>query len=291
MSNPNPSEAWLETPEGEHLLLRGNYSLGRSSDNQFVVASERASRRHAVIHAQEGGEFWLADLGSANGTFLNSRRLVRPTRLKDGDIVTVAHASLTFHQTTSLDTESDEGQPSQMTIVDVRTEPCWLLVADLEDFTGVSQRLAPDALAALVGRWVRTCKEQIEGRGGVINKYLGDGFLAFWRADEGSAVKVAEAVRGLRAARKKSEISFRVILHHGRVALGGAASMGEESLMGPEVNFIFRMEKVASFEKIAICASAAAQPLLADHLTMTPVPGEHELKGFSKRYRFFEVEP
>jgi hypothetical protein len=36
------------------------------------------------------------------------------------------------------------------------------------------------------------------------------------------------------------------VVHFGPVAIGGIASMGEESLMGGEVNLIFRLEKLAS---------------------------------------------
>jgi hypothetical protein len=38
---------------------------------------------------------------------------------------------------------------------------------------------------------------------------------------------------------------FRVVIHLEPVAVGGVASMGEESLIGKEVNFIFRLEKLA----------------------------------------------
>lgn len=289
MTLPSSNDAWLESSSGTVVPLRGNCSLGRSSENHVVIASERVSRRHAIIHAQDGGEFWLADLGSSNGTFINERRLVRPTLLRTGDIIGIGHERLTFHSATAP-VESDDEGVSQMTVVDVRTEPCWLLVADIEDFTGLSQRLSPDELAALVGRWVRLCKEQIEGQGGVINKYLGDGFIAFWHEEPGAAEQVARAMQGLLKAHRASDIKYRIILHYGQVALGGTASMGEESLMGPEVNFVFRMEKVASVNKVAFCLSGAAQPHLASLLPIIPMPGEHELKGFSGTHRFFALE-
>jgi adenylate cyclase len=289
MSLPSSTEAWLESSSGTVVPLKGNCSFGRSSENQVVIASERVSRRHAIIHAQDGGEFWLADLGSSNGTFVNERRLVRPTLLRSGDVIGIGQERLTFHSPSAPPESDDESGVSQMTVVDVRTEPCWLLVADIEDFTGLSQRVTPDALAALVGRWIRLCKEQIEGQDGTINKYLGDGFIAFWHGAD-SAEKVAKAMNGLLQARKTSELKYRVILHFGPVALGGAASMGEESLMGPEVNYVFRMEKVASAQKVAFCLSDAAEPLLAGLLPIVPMAGEHELKGFSGHHRFFALE-
>ncbi len=290
MNPPTNSDAWLENSAGENVELKGNCSLGRASENNVPIASERASRRHAIIHAQEGGEYWLADLGSSNGTFLNDRRLAHPTRLRKGDRIQIAHAVFTFHQDEAKAAEEEESMLSQMTVVDVRTEPCWLLIADLVNFTPLSQKLPPDDLAALVGRWVRTCKEQIERNGGVINKFLGDGFMAFWRGGTDVTEKVIIAAQGLRAAQTASEIEFRVILHYGKVALGGAASLGEESLMGPEVNFAFRMEKVAGEQAVPFCLSQNAQTVLGERVAYSEVPGEHPLKGFPGQYRFFALQ-
>jgi adenylate cyclase len=290
MNPPSGCDAWLEIADAPAVPLAGNCSLGRSSDNQVVIASERASRRHAIIHAQEGGEFWLADLGSSNGTFLNDRRVTQPTRLKNEDTIKIAHATLTFRQNTvRVGDEDDIGASSQMTVVDLRTEECWLLIGDVANFTPLSQRMPPDDLAALMGRWIRTCKEHIERNGGAINKFLGDGFMAFWKGGPGALPKVAAAANGLRAAQLASDLEFRLVLHFGKVAMGGAASVNEDSLMGPEVNFAFRMEKAASGLKVPFCVSEGAQKLASNALTLNAVPGEHELKGFPGKYRFFAL--
>ena len=288
MSTPSASETWLENAAGERFPLGGNFSFGRSADNQFVILSERVSRRHAVIHAQEG-EYWLADLGSTNGTSLNGRRLIRPTRLREGDQVAIAGTSLTFHQTEATGAPGEAEAAFDVTVMDVRTAPCWLMVADLADFTTLSQRVAPEALATLVGGWIRVCREQIETHGGVINKYLGDGFIAFWQGDESAAGRLAGALTSLREVRRTSEIGFRVVVHFGDVALGGGGSHTEESLMGPAVNYVFRMEKAAGAEGADICVSAAAEKHLGTRLALTALPGRHELKGFAGQHSFFAL--
>ena len=80
----NP-KAWIEKMSGDTVPIHGDFGLGRSNDNQLQVEGRGVSRRHALIHLQNGREYWLADLGSRNGTFLNDRRLSRPTRLSNGD--------------------------------------------------------------------------------------------------------------------------------------------------------------------------------------------------------------
>ena len=57
----------------------------------------RVSRPHARISFAEG-QYWIEDLGSANGTFLNDRRLPGgvPTRLRNGDRVRIGKVQCTF---------------------------------------------------------------------------------------------------------------------------------------------------------------------------------------------------
>ena len=49
--------------------------IGRSHDNQFVIDDLTISNVHAAFTLAPNGVLWLADLGSRNGTFVNSVRL------------------------------------------------------------------------------------------------------------------------------------------------------------------------------------------------------------------------
>src|ERR1700736_2962990 len=93
--------AWLET-SGEKFPIQGNSSIGRSSKNLIVIESQKVSRRHALINVQNVGEFWLIDLGSSNGTFLNGRRLHQPVQLNDRDQLAIGDSSFTFLQPTEI---------------------------------------------------------------------------------------------------------------------------------------------------------------------------------------------
>jgi adenylate cyclase len=146
--------------------------------------------------------------------------------------------------------------------------------------------LDSDQLAVLIGGWIATCKEILEAHEGMIDKYLGDGFFAYWRDDENATKNVAAALAPLKQAQARNEPRFRLALHCGSVAIGGVPSMGEESLMGKDVNFVFRMEKLAGSLGISLLISAAANAKLAPFMLAEPA-GNHELKGFEGQHEFF----
>ncbi|MEY2505016.1 MAG: adenylate cyclase [Verrucomicrobiota bacterium] len=278
--------AWLESPGREQILLQGNCSLGRSPSNRVVIESPKASRRHCIINLQNVGEFWLIDLGSSNGTFLNKRRVHQPVRLCDMDQITVGDSPFTFRQPEEITSEL-RTTIAQQTIRETANIPVWMLVADIENFTPLSRSMVSDKLATLVGGWVSACKQIVEEHHGEIDKYLGDGFLAYWHEDEKSAENIAAGLTKLKQL-QKVEPRFRLVLHYGLVSSGGMRSMGEESLIGKEVIFVFRMEKLAGSLGIHLLASEAAQKKLGEAMPAQPA-GSHELKGFDGRFDFFKL--
>lgn len=66
--------------------------IGRSKDCDFSVPYKLLSREHAALYVKEGA-FYLEDLGSANGCFVNGKR-VESAQLENGD--KIAFAKLVF---------------------------------------------------------------------------------------------------------------------------------------------------------------------------------------------------
>jgi adenylate cyclase len=281
----NEKGAWLEAPGRDNVLIHGSCSIGRSAKNTIVLDLPKISRRHAIINVQNIGEFWLIDLGSSNGTFLNKRRIHQPLRLCDQDQIVIGDSAFTFRQPENI-TDDFRTTFVARTICEVENVPCWLLVADIENFTPLSRSLTSDKLATLIGGWLAACKEIIEVHEGMIDKYLGDGFFAYWRDDENATKDIANALAPLKQVQARNEPRFRLALHFGFVAIGGVPSMGEESLMGKDVNFVFRMEKLAGSLGISLLTSAAVKSKLESLVECEPA-GAHELKGFEGKHEFF----
>jgi adenylate cyclase len=285
MSVPPEEGAWLEAAGGTCHPIKGSCSLGRSGANTIVLESPKVSRRHALIHLQNIGELWLIDFGSSNGTFLNKRRINRPIRLTDGDQITIGDHVFKLRQPIAISQEY-KTEIMQQTSREIEDILCWLLVTDLRAFTPLSRKMQSEDLNLLLGAWLFDCKEIVENQRGIINKYLGDGFLAYWPEVETSPQEIVAVISALKELQRKESPAFRMVMHFGPVAIGGVASMGEESLIGGEVNLIFRLEKLASSLGERCCVSGAANAKLTE-LLATRWLGEFELKGFEEKCEFF----
>jgi adenylate cyclase len=284
---PQEEGAWLEAAEGRRHQIKGSCSLGRAGANTIVLESPKVSRRHALIHLQNIGELWLIDFGSSNGTFLNKRRIHHPIRLSDGDQITIGDQVFKFQQPVAI-SEAYKTDVIQRTLREIENIPCWLLVADIRGFTPLSRQMRSEDLDLLLGAWIFNCKEIIENQHGTINKYLGDGFLAYWPEPATTPEEVVAVISALKELQRNESPAFRVVTHFGPVAIGGIASMGEESLIGGEVNLIFRLEKLASSLGEPCCLSGTAHTKLHGLVTTRSL-GEFELKGFERNCAFFAL--
>jgi len=279
--------AWLEKPDGSRVPLSGSLSIGRHAACQVVIADDRVSRHHALIHAQSKGELLLVDLGSRNGTYLNDRRVQHPIRLRNGDRLLIGGALFIYRQSGGAGRGGTTIRSTRSTTPDnLRSAECWLLVADVVGSTQLLRTTPPDDMAMLMGQWFLQSKQLVEAAGGTMNKYLGDGFLAFWPVETVSLEGISKGVDALRKLQEAAQPPFRFVLHRGMVSLGGAASLGEEALTGLELPFVFRMEELASALGEASLVSAAASLSLKEGFPLGTA-GEHTLHGFDGKFQFF----
>src|SRR5438132_326991 len=166
MSFAEEPVAWLER-EGQEHVLQGNCSIGRAALNTVVLESPKVSRLHAIVHSEHHGAFWLVDLGSSNGTFLNKRRIHEPARLHDRDRITIGGSTFVFRQSFDPSDGPKSTAPPLTLQEGIEDVPCWLLVADIVNFTPLSRKLASDKLATLGGSWLAMCKQVVEEHGGI----------------------------------------------------------------------------------------------------------------------------
>lgn len=284
------STVWLEDAHGRRWPVAASCSLGRSTSNDIVVEDKKVSRRHALVHQQDDTEFWVIDLGSGNGTYLNGRRVTQPTRLGDGDCLTLGDHAVTFRQISVRQSPSVPSVVSEQTIINIKSVACWLLLADIKDSTAMAGRLSPTDMAMQVGRWMGACKEIVDGNGGAINKFLGDGFFAYWLDARDDTISVVAALAALRRLQESSSgPPFRMAVHQGQVAFGGGGSLGEDSLSGLDVTLAFRMEKIAA----RLGCDAIASEVARDRLGWAGIEfrdlGSQTVPGIDNPQRFYAM--
>lgn len=86
---------------------RPRIRLGRDAANQVQILDKKASREHAEIVFDDGW-FVVRDLGSSNGTWLNSDRLEDEKPLEDGDRIRIGGVVLEFTDDTDDEIEDAE---------------------------------------------------------------------------------------------------------------------------------------------------------------------------------------
>lgn len=89
----------IYSPYMQRSLALGHqqeWVIGRNKDSTIVLPDRWSSRHHAVVKADERGQFNLIDLESLNGTFVNSQKISKPYLLKHRDIITIGETEIQF---------------------------------------------------------------------------------------------------------------------------------------------------------------------------------------------------
>ena len=85
------------------------FRVGRLHGLSLYLASESVSKEHAEIELRDG-QLWVRDLGSKNGTFVNSER-VGEARLREGDILHFAQVEFRVGRQELDETQSPASSP------------------------------------------------------------------------------------------------------------------------------------------------------------------------------------
>jgi len=79
----------------EYYIIDKELTFGRHGDNDIVVKDPYVSKKHFKI-VEDEDEYYLEDLGSSNGTYLNGDKIYDIVKLNDGDIIKAGQIEFLF---------------------------------------------------------------------------------------------------------------------------------------------------------------------------------------------------
>ena len=79
----------------DHYIVDDKLTLGRDKHNNIVLKDPFISKNHMMI-VQDEENYFLEDLNSANGTYINRQKVEDVVSLKNGDVVEVGNVEFLF---------------------------------------------------------------------------------------------------------------------------------------------------------------------------------------------------
>lgn len=178
-----------------------------------------------------------------------------------------------------------------------------LWFSDLRDFTGLNERLPPDQVLELLNNYFQLVGNALAAHGGEILKFVGDGVMAYFPAEDAlflpmvtaGALNAArqvigdiEAANEARATGGAEPVRFGIGLHVGTVTFGnvGTEDRLDFTVIGSAVNRASRLEGLTKALGVQVCASADFNDVCAQPMKSL---GTHRLRGVPKPLEIFTL--
>lgn len=161
-----------------------------------------------------------------------------------------------------------------------------ILFTDLAGFTTISEGLEPEQVASIVNRHLSGMTETILEHSGTLDKFIGDGIMAFWGAPVADIRQSEDAVLAAIAMQKKmetmgaeifeetgAELKMRVGINRGPCIVGNMGGRGrfDYTAMGDAINLASRLEGVNKVFGTKILASEAVVAAIANEIRFREV--------------------
>jgi adenylate cyclase len=233
----------------------------------------------------------LSYVSAAAIRYATTGRELRRTR---GTLDRYISPALVDYVLENLETVELGGQKKELTI----------LFSDVRNFTTLTESADPTELIALLNEYLAAMTEIIFKYDGIVDKFIGDGILAYWgaftpgknhallaaQASLEMLERLAELNRRWEAEGRKT-IAIGVGLNTGEVIFGnvGSGKKIEFTVIGDPVNLASRLEGLNKEFKTSIIISEFTRAQLGDVATVRPLGGV-KVKGKTIETMVFELQ-
>lgn len=178
-----------------------------------------------------------------------------------------------------------------------------IMFTDIRDFTTISESSSTVDLIKQLEEYFKRLSSIILQHQGTIDKYMGDGIMAFWGAPEKvknhaylaaeSALLLQQALNEMNptwAKQGKPIFYTRIGLHTGKVFVGniGTPERMNYTIVGDAVNLASRLEGINKMYKITITVSEPLAKLISDDFLLRPIDVVN-VKGRNEKVKIFEL--
>lgn len=179
-----------------------------------------------------------------------------------------------------------------------------VMFVDVRDFTAHSSRQSPKQVVAALNVFFREAVETVESRGGMVNKFLGDGFMALfgigprgdqhWRRAVDAGIALQRRLPNISpelAAADWPGLRIGIGIHSGVAVVGsiGSPRRREYTAIGDTVNVASRVESLTKPCGHGLLITEATQKLLGDQFTLRPLPPQ-SVRGKDEPLQLYAVE-
>jgi adenylate cyclase len=168
-----------------------------------------------------------------------------------------------------------------------------IMFVDFRNFTGAARERAPQDVVARLDNAFAVLVEILDRHSGIVNKFLGDGFLALFGApiaDPQAAVRAVAAAREMLTAMARNnagndwQLTIGIGIHMGDVVAGnvGSPRRKEYTVIGDTVNFAARLEALNKDFGSQLLISAAVHDALGDICADAVLIGDVPVRGYEQ---------